>query len=123
MLASSFCHVFSFLFPFPKAFLGENSSQLEAVYNQAGEHAFLTADVGSTCTFAGEPFINACNYDAAGALLQHLHMDTLVAPSKGAAPSGLDAGNLFEFDQVCLLVYTQDVGTFFSCSRRRRTHK
>lgn len=80
--------------------MGENSSQLEAVYDQAGEHAFLTVDVGSTCTFAGEPFINACNYDAAGALLQHLYRNTLVVPAKDAAPSGLDAGTLFEFDQV-----------------------
>jgi hypothetical protein len=82
--------------------LGSNSSQLAAVYTQPGEHAFLTLDRGSSCLFAGEPYINACGYDAAGALLQHLHNGTLVAPPLAAAASGLDQGSLLEFDQVVL---------------------
>jgi poly(3-hydroxybutyrate) depolymerase len=39
---------------------------------QAG-HAFVTPDVGDSCAVTGGNYINDCDYDGAGALLQHLY--------------------------------------------------
>jgi hypothetical protein len=77
----------------------EPTVQIEAVYNISGEHSWLTLDQGSECTYKGEPYINACNYDASGELLQHLYDDALVAPDPSADVSGLDVGELVEFSQ------------------------
>ena len=63
-------------------------------------HTFPTVDQGNECTSTASPFIGACDYDAAGELLQHLY-GQLEAPSKeqttelietilpGAADAGL----------------------------------
>ena len=37
------------------------------------QHAMVTDDYGNACDFKGNPFINDCDFDAAGALLQHIH--------------------------------------------------
>ena len=84
------------------AFVLDPAVQVMGVFNRSGEHAFLTVDQGSECLYKGEPFINACGYDAAGELLQHLYGGTLVAPDRGSETydvTGLGAGQLLEFDQ------------------------
>ena len=51
----------------------------------------------------GEPYINACGYDAAGSLLQHLFRGTLAVPNASALAydvTGLGQGALVSFDQV-----------------------
>lgn len=59
----------------------------------ASEHAFVTDHYGATCLTKASPFINNCNFDLAGALLQHLYG----ALNKHKSEA-LD-GKLFEFDQ------------------------
>ncbi len=60
----------------------------------ASEHAFVTDDFGAACLTKATPFINNCNFDLAGTLLQHLY-GTL-----NARKSGTLDGSLIEFDQT-----------------------
>lgn len=39
----------------------------------AAEHAMVTDDYGNACSVKGPPYINDCNFDLAGAILQHLY--------------------------------------------------
>lgn len=61
----------------------------------AAEHAMVTDDYGSTCSTKGAPYINDCNFDLAGTLLQHLY-GTLNARNNAALPEG----NFVEFNQT-----------------------
>jgi len=63
------------------------------VKDKPAGHAMVTEDAGNACDVSEPPFINDCDYDAAGALLRHL-LERLSPPSK--AP----AGRLLRFDQV-----------------------
>ncbi len=54
-------------------------------------HAMITADFGNACGAFAPPFINDCDYDAAGALLTHIY-GKLQGPTQ-------PRGTLFEFDQ------------------------
>ena len=65
------------------SFLHDPTTQLKGLFNVSGEHSFLTVDQGSTCLFLGEPYINACGFDAAGDLLNHLYNETLSPPLPG----------------------------------------
>lgn len=63
----------------------------------AAAHGFPTLDTGAACGEFAEPYLNACDYDAAGRLLEHLHGP--LEPRGGAAgallripqPSAADA--------------------------------
>jgi hypothetical protein len=64
------------------------ASQIKTVYNFSAEHSFPTVEYGNACKFLGEPFINACGYDGAGDLLEHIyHVNgkTLVRPSSNTS--------------------------------------
>eukprot|EP01035_Chromulina_nebulosa_P011600 gene11600-15493_t len=39
----------------------------------AAEHAMVTDDYGNACSTKGAPYISNCNFDLAGAMLQHLY--------------------------------------------------
>jgi len=78
-------------------FLSDPSTQIEAVYNQTGEHSYLTLNYGSECDYLGKPYINDCDYDAAGILLQHLYGHKLNDPVDDDL--GLDSGYVIEFNQ------------------------
>ena len=56
------------------------------------EHAWITDYWGKDCTYLGPPFINNCNFDAAGRILKYLygHLE-----QKGT----FNASNLFTFNQ------------------------
>jgi poly(3-hydroxybutyrate) depolymerase len=60
----------------------------------ASQHAMVTDDYGSACSFKGAPYINDCNFDLAGAILQQLY-GTLNARNGGTLP----AGNYVQFNQ------------------------
>lgn len=60
----------------------------------AAEHAMITDDYGNSCSTKGSPYINDCNYDLAGALLQQLYGP--LNPRNGATPDG----SFIEFDQT-----------------------
>lgn len=50
-----------------------NPGLLTIISNRSGEHAQVTATRGNDCMYLGEPFINACGYDAAGEQIKFLH--------------------------------------------------
>ena len=57
------------------------------------EHAMITDLFGNRCNFRGDPFINNCNFDAAGELLKWIY-GNLNAKNTGAL-----SGRFIEFDQ------------------------
>src|SRR5688572_24289532 len=59
----------------------------------AAEHAMPTDFFGNACAFRGDPFINNCNFDAAGELLKWIY------GGLNAKNSGTLNGALIEFDQ------------------------
>ena len=60
----------------------------------AAEHAMITDDFGSSCATKGAPFINNCNFDLAGTMLQHLY-----GPLNARNNTALPTGNFIEFNQ------------------------
>ena len=56
-------------------------------------HAMITQQHGADCELTGAPFVNDCDYDGAGLLLQHIY-GKLTAPV-----AGLSAGEIVSFDQ------------------------
>jgi poly(3-hydroxybutyrate) depolymerase len=61
------------------------------VANQPAGHGMITADAGNACDATASPYINDCDYDAAGELLAYL----LGALKPASPPRGL----LLRFDQ------------------------
>ena len=61
------------------------------------EHSFVTDNYGASCLTKAAPFINNCNFDLAGALLQHLYVALNARKS-----DDLD-GKLVEFDQSAFM--------------------
>lgn len=60
----------------------------------AAEHAMVTDDYGNGCSTKGAPYISDCNFDLAGAMLQHLY-GALNARNNATLPTG----NYVEFNQ------------------------
>ena len=60
----------------------------------AAEHSMVTDDYGSACSAKGAPYINNCNFDLAGAMLQHLY-----GPLNARSTATLPEGNFVEFKQ------------------------
>jgi poly(3-hydroxybutyrate) depolymerase len=59
----------------------------------AAEHAMPTLAFGNDCTVLGDPYLNDCDYDAAGKLLQWIY------PGLHARTQGAVRGTLLPFDQ------------------------
>jgi poly(3-hydroxybutyrate) depolymerase len=55
-------------------------------------HAMVTTDFGGSCATTAAPFINDCDFDAAGALLEHLY-------GRLNPPGTATGGELLRFDQ------------------------
>jgi poly(3-hydroxybutyrate) depolymerase len=55
-------------------------------------HAMVTADAGGACEVTAPPFINDCDFDAAGKLLEHIYGPL-------APPAAKPEGQLVRFDQ------------------------
>jgi poly(3-hydroxybutyrate) depolymerase len=60
-------------------------------------HAMITDDFGSACSDTAAPFVNDCNFDLAGAILQQLY-GALNARNAGAL-----SGNFVQFDQAAFV--------------------
>jgi poly(3-hydroxybutyrate) depolymerase len=67
-------------------------AQPVTVKDKAAGHAMVTENAGNACPVTEPPFINDCDYDAAGELLRHL-LGRLSPPSTAAG------GRLIAFDQ------------------------
>jgi len=50
-----------------------NPSNIVTVFNMPAQHSFVTNNYGSACATLGTPYINNCDFDSAGALLQHIY--------------------------------------------------
>ena len=77
-----------------REYYGFYKVKAELVDHRPAGHAMVTEDAGTKdCAATRDPYINDCDYDAAGELLKHL-MGALKNPS--AKP----AGRLLQFDQA-----------------------
>ena len=72
---------------------GVRSENIEYQNDLAAGHAFISNQAANACAVTKSPFINDCNYDQAGNILQHLY--GALAP-----PGTMDANRLREFDQT-----------------------
>jgi poly(3-hydroxybutyrate) depolymerase len=70
------------------------SAQVLYKKDLAAEHAMVTDDYGSACSVKAAPYINNCNFDLAGKVLQHLY-----GPLNPRNTSALPEGNFIEFNQ------------------------
>ena len=70
---------------------GMRPENLKVETKIAAGHAFLTTDFGLACGETGSPFISDCDYDQAGAILNHIY-GGLAAPVEPRS-------GLVEFDQ------------------------
>ena len=68
------------------------NAELVFVNDKPAGHAMVTQNTGSACGETEPPFINDCDYDAAGELLKHLL-------EKLAPPAAEPEGRLVAFDQ------------------------
>ena len=68
------------------------SASIKLVHDIPAGHAMITADYGGTCSVTAAPYINNCQYDAAGQLLEHI--EGPLAP-----PAGQESGRVVPFDQ------------------------
>jgi len=65
--------------------------------NLPAEHAMVTEDYGSSCSLKAPPYINDCDYDLAGAMLQHLYGPL------NARNDGTLTGTFVEFEQTAFV--------------------
>ena len=73
-------------------FYAAYNAQATLVANPVAGHAMVTESHGKKCGATEPPFIVDCDYDAAGALLEHLL-------GKLAPPAAKEGGRLVRFDQ------------------------
>jgi len=50
-----------------------NSENIATEFNISSEHSFVTNNWGNACNYLGTPFINNCDFDSAGSILQHIY--------------------------------------------------
>jgi len=74
------------------ALFGPPAANLVLVADRPAGHAMVTADAGNACAATAPPYINDCDYDAAGELLKHL-LGAL------APPAAKESGQIVRFDQ------------------------
>ena len=66
---------------------------IKTVFHEPSEHCFPTVDYGNACSHLGSPYINKCDYDAAGDLLRTIYNDSAI--TKGTQ----DPSHLYAFSQ------------------------
>jgi poly(3-hydroxybutyrate) depolymerase len=74
------------------ALLGVPAERIVLMKDKPAGHAMVTETAGGACAVTAPPFINDCDYDAAGALLEHL-----LGPL--APPAARESGRIIRFDQ------------------------
>jgi hypothetical protein len=72
--------------------LGVPEENLLVVSNFAAGHAFVTEHSGSACNISDKPYVVDCDYDQAGALLQHIY-------GRLEPPAISETGTFQTFDQ------------------------
>ncbi len=82
---------------------GVPEASIKYVDDIAAGHAFIVEEASNACAITNAPFINDCDYDQAGDILQHLY--GALQPAGTADPS-----RLFTFDQTEFLADPQNHG-------------
>lgn len=72
--------------------LGVPAENILMVSNYSAGHAFVTENSGSACGISGKPYVVDCDYDQAGALLQHIYGNL-------QPPATQPTGSFATFDQ------------------------
>jgi len=87
---------------FYQSFISDSSNIAEE-YSIASEHAWITDGEGNSCGQLGSPYINNCNYDAAGKILAFFY---------GNLKDKVDpvSSNLVQFDQTEFTSSLNDYG-------------
>lgn len=64
------------------------ADSIRFVRNDDAAHAFITDNFGAACSYLGGDYLNNCQYDQAGAIVQHLYPGTRIpnAPQASKAP-------------------------------------
>lgn len=75
---------------------GLPEASIRYVDDRPAGHAIITEEDGARCEITESPFINDCDYDQAGDLLQHIY-----GPLN--PPSDVPSGQMIEFDQSAFL--------------------
>ena len=70
------------------------AANISYVKTLPAEHALVTDDYGSSCATKAEPYINDCDYDQAGAILQQIYGPL------NPRNNGTLGGSLIEYDQT-----------------------
>ena len=70
------------------------AANIAYVKTLAAEHALVTDDYGTACATKAEPYINDCDYDQAGAILQQIYGPL------NPRNNGTLSGSLIEYDQT-----------------------
>lgn len=87
-----------------------DARDIEHVHVARAGHAMITVDRGNACGVSAAPYINDCDFDAAGELLAHVY-GTLRAP---ALPDAVHAAIAFEqsafFDRADRAISLHDTG-------------
>ena len=83
--------------------LGVPEPQIQFVSGIAAGHAFITETQGGACGSSSEPYIVDCDYDQAGALLQHIY-------GRLAPPGAAHDDGFIIFDQKPFLRDKPDAG-------------
>ncbi len=73
---------------------GVKESNIRAVNHVNAGHAFLTDDYGGECDISEAPFINDCDLDQAGAILENIHGEL------NGPVNAKENGEIFEFSQT-----------------------
>lgn len=82
---------------------GIAEERIKFIGDRPAGHAFVVEEASNACGVTGSPFINDCDYDQAGDILQHLY--GALAP-----PAAMDAGRLLTFDQAEFLADPESHG-------------
>lgn len=69
--------------------MGVSESDLKVIFNVPSQHAMITNFSGNDCSYLGSPFINNCNLDLAGTILQQVYGSDLSAPRGQAIDSNV----------------------------------
>lgn len=64
------------------------------------EHSMLTNFYGSNCSYLGEPYINNCNYNLAGVILQYIYNSTNNSFNPPLNNSDVPYNNLIKINQT-----------------------
>jgi len=76
-----------------RRFYASYGTDVTLVADKPAGHAMVTEGAGNACSVTESPYINDCDYDAAGKLLEHL-LGAL------APPAQKESGRLLRFDQT-----------------------